>query len=73
MKSITTRQQQVLDVIKGSFDRTGKAPTIVEMRAAMSINSNRGITVHLDALEKKGIIIRSKNKTRGIALAECPQ
>ena len=57
---LTQRQQSVFDFIVGYIDRHGYPPSIREIGAAFGISSLRGVTVHLDALEKKGFIRRER-------------
>ncbi|MCA9390512.1 transcriptional repressor LexA, partial [candidate division WWE3 bacterium] len=44
---------------------TGFPPTIRELRDEIGVSSLRGVTVHLDALERKGFIERN-SKARGL-------
>ena len=62
---LTSRQQQVLDLIKRHIVRFGAPPTIRELREGLQVKSLRGVTVHLDALVRKGHIQRSR-QARGI-------
>jgi SOS-response transcriptional repressor LexA len=61
--TLTDRQQEVLDFIKANMGLYG--PTCREIAAAIGAKSPHAATVHLDALERKGLIRRS-GKTRGI-------
>ncbi len=64
-KRLTPRQQEVLDVIVQEIETNGFPPTVREIRDLIGVNSIRGASVHLDALEKKGFI-RRLTKARGI-------
>lgn len=64
---LTSRQKQVLQLIKRHLAASGAPPTIRELREGLSLNSLRGVTVHLDALVRKGYIQRSRN-ARGIRI-----
>ncbi len=57
-KPLTTRQQEVLDVVGNYLSEKGFPPSIRELRTLLGISSLRGVTIHLDALEKKGWIER---------------
>lgn len=57
-KGLTKRQSEILDYIVGYVDREGFPPSIREIGQHFEIASLRGVTVHLDALEKKGYIVR---------------
>jgi repressor LexA len=65
--TVTARQAEVLE-----FIRTHSAyysPSIREIAAGLAIKSPNGVTCHLKALEKKGLI-RTTGKHRGIELTE---
>ncbi|MBL8087183.1 MAG: transcriptional repressor LexA [Chthonomonas sp.] len=59
-KHLTSRQEGILQYILGYVQRHGYPPSIREIGAEFDIGSLRGVTVHLDALEKKGYITRAK-------------
>lgn len=66
---LTPRQGQVLDLIGRHLARHGAPPTIRELRGGLKLKSLRGVTIHLEALERKGYLSRSR-KARGIRLLE---
>ena len=66
-ETLTSRQKQVLQLIRRHLSVSGAPPTIRELREGLSLKSLRGVTVHLDALVRKGYIHRSRN-ARGIRL-----
>lgn len=68
MKTLTTRQEQVLTWIKESIDKTGRAPTVRELQAKIGCSAPMGVVSHLNALELKGYISRIDNKARGIII-----
>ena len=59
-KKPTEKQRAVLDWIIRYIGRYGYPPAIREIGAALGIKSLRGVTVHLDALERKGFIRRER-------------
>jgi repressor LexA len=59
-KGLTERQQQILEVIADYIRENQFPPSIREIQEAVGIGSLRGVTVHLDALAKKGYIERGK-------------
>lgn len=65
MNTLTGRQQIVLSFIVEQIEGSGFPPTIREIRDAIGVSSLRGVTVHLDALERKGYIERN-SKARGL-------
>ena len=64
-KGLTKRQEMILQYVLDYVQREGYPPSIREIGANFKIGSLRGVTVHLDALEKKGYISRS-NTPRSI-------
>lgn len=64
-KGLTTKQERILQYVLEYVQREGYPPSIREIGAAFSIGSLRGVTVHLDALERKNYITRS-NTPRSI-------
>jgi len=69
MEGLTERQQRVFKFIQSHFKKYGYPPTIREIAHHVGVKWNHGIERHLDALEKKGYLKRSKDKSRGIQLA----
>lgn len=67
MKKLTPRQQEVLRAIERAISRQGAPPTIRELMEDLRLKSLRGVTIHLDALQEKGYIERSR-QARGIRL-----
>lgn len=66
-KKLTARQREVLEAIREHISRKGFAPSIRELGKTLNIASLRGVTVHLDALAKKGFIER-ESTSRSIRL-----
>ena len=66
-QELTHRQRQVLKLIQRHVVDKGAPPTIRELREGLRLKSLRGVTVHLDALVRKGAIERSR-QARGIRL-----
>lgn len=64
-KGLTQRQEMILHFILDYVDREGYPPSIREIGKEFKIGSLRGVTVHLDALERKSYISRS-NTPRSI-------
>lgn len=64
-KGLTKRQQLILQFIMDYVQSEGYPPSIREIGKHFEIGSLRGVTVHLDALERKGYISRS-NTPRSI-------
>lgn len=66
-KGLTKRQQSILEYILDYVRNEGYPPSIREIGRDFKIGSLRGVTVHLDALERKGYIHRS-NTPRSIKI-----
>ncbi|GIV01857.1 MAG: transcriptional repressor LexA [Armatimonadetes bacterium] len=69
MKSppLTSRQTQVLHVIRDHIEQHGFPPTLREIAQQLRIRSVRGVQNHLEALQKKGYLERS-SRPRSIRL-----
>ncbi len=68
-KQLTARQRSILEFIVGFVERNGYPPSIREIGAEFDIRSLRGVTVHLDALERKGFI-RRESTSRSIKVLQ---
>jgi repressor LexA len=58
-RGLTDKQERILNFIIDYLDENGYPPSIREIGNAFGISSLRGVTVHLDALERKGYIKRA--------------
>lgn len=67
--NLTDKQENVLRVIRSYFLENGYAPSLGELQGLLSISTKRGVVGHLEALEKKGYIIRT-SEPRGIQILE---
>ncbi|MFM2053925.1 MAG: transcriptional repressor LexA [Pseudomonadota bacterium] len=65
---LTPRQQQVLDLIRDSIERTGAPPTRAEIAAQLGFRSANAAEEHLRALARKGAIDLLGGTSRGIRL-----
>jgi len=68
MDDLTKRQRMVLNFINRHIQKRGYPPTIREIAENLGVRWTRGIERHLLALEKKGYIVRARDKSRGIKL-----
>ena len=66
----TERQQEILDFIREQQDLRGMTPTTVEIMERFGFASPNAVTSHLQALERKGALLREPNKARGLVLAD---
>lgn len=58
-RGLTPKQERILSYIEDYTTRQGYPPSIREIGRHFGIASLRGVTVHLDALERKGYIKRA--------------
>lgn len=70
MEQLTDRQQAVYEFIRDLIQNRGYGPTVREIGENFQISSPNGVMCHLRALEKKGLIRRSPNKSRAIELTQ---
>lgn len=68
LDQLTKRQAAVYEFIRDKIVNRGYGPTVREIGERFEISSPNGVMCHLKALEKKGMIRRSPNKSRAIEL-----
>lgn len=66
--TLTSRQQQILDLIRDRIETTGLPPTRAEVAAAFGFRSPNAAEQHLRALARKGAIELLPGSSRGIRL-----
>ena len=66
----TERQREILDFIREQQDLRGMTPTTAEIMERFGFASPNAVTSHLQALERKGALLREPNKARGLVLAD---
>ncbi len=65
---LTERQQQILNLIRSTIERTGAPPTRAEIAAELGFKSANAAEEHLQALARKGAIELLSGTARGIRL-----
>jgi repressor LexA len=65
---LTSRQQQILDLVQSAIERTGAPPTRAEIAAELGFRSPNAAEEHLQALARKGVIELVGGTSRGIRL-----
>ena len=65
---LTKRQLTIFNFIRKMIEGRGFGPTIREIADEMNYRSPNGVMCHLRALEKKGLINRTSNRSRSIVL-----
>ena len=61
---LTPKQQAILDYVRDNTEAA--SPTCRQIAQAFGFKSPHAVTVHLDALEKKGRIRRTPGRSRNI-------
>jgi len=65
---ISERQLEIYEFIRSSLAMKGIPPSMREIGEKFGIRSTNGVEGHLAALERNGMIVRERGKSRGIAL-----
>ena len=65
---LTDRQQQILDLVRRTIERTGAPPTRAEIAVEFGFKSANAAEEHLQALARKGVIELIGGTSRGIRL-----
>jgi repressor LexA len=67
-KNVTERQQEIYKFIRSTQSTRGIPPSMREIGEKFGIRSTNGVEGHLAALERHGMIVRDRGKSRGISL-----
>ena len=70
MKGLTSRQEEILNLIKDNLKEKGFPPTRADISRTLGFKSHNAAEQHLRAIEKKGIISILSGASRGIVLNE---
>ena len=70
MIKLTARQQEILNLISKSIEKTGFPPTRAEIAAELGFRSVNAAEEHLQALARKGVIEMVPGISRGIRLLQ---
>ena len=70
LEALTKKQRLVYEFIRDKIRGRGYGPTVREIGEHFDISSPNGVMCHLKAIEKKGLIHRSPNKSRAIELTK---
>jgi repressor LexA len=68
MRKLTPRQQEIYEYLEDHLREHGYPPTLREICANFGMKSTRAASDHLIAIERKGYITRTKDRSRGIEL-----
>ncbi len=72
MRELTSRQQEILALIRQHIADTGFPPTRAEIAARLGFRSPNAAEEHLKALARKGVIELTSGASRGIRLMLLP-
>lgn len=70
---LTAKQKKFYDTLRSYIEKNNKAPTVAELGDILKLSGPRAVTQYLQALERKGLIARSRYERRGIRLANVPE
>jgi repressor LexA len=68
--NLTERQKEIYDFIREKIETRGYGPTVREIGTQFEIKSPNGVMCHLNALVKKGLILRTERSARAIQLVD---
>lgn len=66
--NVTSRQQRILDFIRGTVQQRGYPPTVREIGEAVGLNSSSSVHAQLANLERRGLLRRDPTKPRAMEL-----
>ncbi len=69
-KALRPRQEAMLEFIRQFIEEHDYPPTIREIGSAVGISSTSVVNYNLDQLERKGHLIRNREVSRGLRLAD---
>jgi repressor LexA len=72
MEKLTSRQQEVFDLIQEVIEETGMPPTRAEIAGTLGFKSANAAEEHLRALARKGMISLLPGAARGIRITDPP-
>ena len=70
VSQLTMRQREIYEFIRSKIEKRGYGPTVREIGQEFKIRSPNGVMCHLNALVKKGLILREPNSARAIQLVD---
>lgn len=70
---VTERQREVLQVIRAYTAVHGYPPGFRDLAEELAVTSTNGISDHLNALERKGLVVRDWRIARSIRLTPAGQ
>ena len=68
MPTLTKKQKQILDYITSYINKKRLSPTIEEIRKHLKLSALSTVHQHIEALEKKGYLSKSKHTSRSLVI-----
>jgi DNA-binding MarR family transcriptional regulator len=72
MKTLTEQQGRVLGFVEDHIRRQGYPPTLREIGEAVGLANVNAVRGHLDALQRKGFVVKDPDKARSIRIVSSP-
>jgi SOS-response transcriptional repressor LexA len=72
MKTLTEQQGRVLGFVEDHIRRHGYPPTLREIGEAVGLANVNAVRGHLDALQRKGYVVKDPDKARSIRVVRSP-
>lgn len=69
-RQLTPKQKALLDFVTDFINKNGFSPSLVEMRDHFHLNATSTVHQHLEALMRKGFLVKQNFQHRGIAPLE---
>lgn len=70
--ALTRHELTALDFIRDSITTTGTAPTLVQVAAALGLQSRSNAHRIVESLVRNGLLIKTACRLRGLALPDGP-
>ena len=69
-QSLTTRQREILAVIRSTVDERGYPPSVREIGEAVGLTSPSSVAHQLGVLERKGLLRRDPHRPRALVVSD---
>ncbi len=70
MQRPTNTQARILRFIERWLERSGRAPSVREISRGLGLKSSSGVQYHLRAMERRGVLVRGRNRGRKIWIVQ---
>ncbi|HEY6116817.1 MAG TPA: hypothetical protein VI172_12740 [Candidatus Dormibacteraeota bacterium] len=69
IEHLTALQERILSYVRTTIADRGEAPTLEEIGAEVGLGTRSAVHYQLEQMQRKGVITREPNRSRGIRLA----